>query len=63
VVGALITERDVHEAGLIYVVAGRVDDRDTRFTTVDLLLEFARQQVRNDGPSDATAEDYDSSHR
>ena len=62
VLGPLAAHRDVHEPGLVDVVAGRVDDHDLDLAGVDAALELAREQVGGEGPPDTAAEDEDPLH-
>ena len=61
--GSLAAHRDVHEAGLVDVGAGRVDDGDLRVAASDLLPETAGQEVRGQGAPDPAPHDEDALHR
>ena len=63
VAGTFAAHGDVHEAGLIGVGAGLVDDGDRDLAAVDPTAQLAGQQVRGQGAANATAEDQDAVHR
>ena len=60
--GPLAAHRDVHEAGLVDVLAGRVDDHDLDLAAVDPAAQLLDQQVGGQGAPDAAAEDEDALH-
>ena len=60
--GALAAHRDVHEARLVDVLAGRVDDDDLDLAVIDPVAQLPDQQVGGERPPDAAAEDEDALH-
>ena len=61
--GPLAAHRDVHEARLVGVLAGRVDDDDLDLAAVDPCAQLLDQEVGGEGPPDTAAEDEDPLHR
>src|SRR5450830_1373293 len=61
--GPLAAHRDVHVAGLVRVLPGRVDDRDLRLAPGDEALELPGHQVRGEGAPHPAAQDDDALHR
>ena len=61
--GPLVAHRDVHVAGLVGVLPGRVDDRDLRVAPGDQALELSGDQVRGEGAPHPAAQDDDALHR
>ena len=59
---ALMPKGDVHEARLVHVLAGLINDGDGRRALIDLLLEFAGEQVGDDRAANPAAQDQDSLH-
>jgi hypothetical protein len=60
--GPLGAHRDVHVAGLVCVLPGRVDDRDLRLAPGDEALELSGDQVRGEGAPHPAAQDDDALH-
>ena len=60
--GTLAAHGDVHEAGLVDVLPLLVDERDARLVAIDLVAQLAHQQVGDERPPDAAAQDHNSVH-
>jgi hypothetical protein len=60
--GALAAHGDIHEARLVRVAAGLVDDRDRHGPGVDLAAQPLHEQVRGERPANTAAEDEDPVH-
>ena len=58
----LASHGDVHEARLVDVVAHLVDQGHARFVTVDVVAQLPHQQVCDERPPDATAQDHNAVH-
>ena len=60
--GAFAAHRDVHEARLVGVLAGRVDDGDRDLAGLQLAAELLDEEVGGEGPTDTAAQDEDPLH-
>ena len=60
--GPFTAHRDVHEPGLVDMLAGRVDDHDLDLAAVDPGPQLAGHKVGGEGAPDAPAEDEDPPH-
>ena len=60
--GPLAAHGDVHEPGLVDVLAGRIDNGDRYLTAVDPPSELLDQEVRGEGASDTPAQNDDPLH-
>ena len=60
--GAFAAHRDVHEARLVGVLAGLVDDRDRHLAGLHLAAELLDEEVGGEGAPDTPAEDEDPLH-
>jgi hypothetical protein len=60
--GMFAAHGDVHEAGLIHVLADLIDDRDRDFTGRDAAAEALHEEVGGERPTDAATQDQDPLH-
>ena len=62
VVGPLAAHGDVHEARLVDVVTGRIDDGDLDLAGVDPPAQPLDQEIGGEGAPDPATQDQDAAH-